>query len=227
VCAAVWRDGDHVRLAAPLLRTQRGVRDPRSYVRQFPNDLASINAFENAMTWLEAACYAATDPREVETACQQHPEWQLRCMRYDGGDIALLGLAGLIRAAERVGPLPESSLRDCLLELIKQIIRNDPALAGAQIDKTFHDGDDVASLDLGFDRQVLVTLLSNTKAADLLREGLWAHHRMMDKQSGWTQCMLVLPHLDIEQPIFVTSRVAISSMDPDHMRASLVHMANR
>jgi hypothetical protein len=227
VCAAIWREGDHVQLASPLLRTRRGVRDPRSYVRQFPDGLASIDAFEDTMTWLEAACYAATDPREVESACQQHPEWQLHCIRYDGGDITLLGLAGLIRAAERIDPLPESVVRDCLLELIKQILRNDPVLAGAQIDKAFRDGDNVASLDLGSERQVQVTVLRNIAATDLVREGLLAHHRMTDKRSGWTQCLLVLPDLDIERPMFMTSRVAITSMDPEHMRASLVHMAKQ
>lgn len=227
VCAAIWREGDHVHLASPLLRTQRGVRDPRSYVRQFPDGLASINAFEDTMTWLEAACYAATDPREVEAACQQHPEWQLRCIRYDGSDVTLLGLAGLIRAAERIDPLPESIMRDCLLELIKQILANDPVLVDVQIDQAFRDGDDVASLDLGSDRQVLVTVLRNIAATDLVREGLLAHHRMMDKLSGWTQCLLVLPDLNIERPMFMTSRVAITCMDPDHVRASLVHMAQR
>ena len=181
------------------------------------------------MTWLEAACYAASDPRDVEAACQQHPEWQLRCIRYDGGDITLLGLAGLIRAAERIGPLPDLIVRDCLLELIRQILKNDPVLVGAQIDKTFRDSNDVASVDLGFDRQVLVTMLKNIVATDVVRHGLLAHHRMMDKRSEWTQCLLVLPDLDIdiEQPMFMTSRVAITSMDPDHMRASLVHMAKQ
>jgi hypothetical protein len=227
VCAAIWREGDHVRLASPLLRRRRGVRDPRSYVRQFPDGLASINAFEDTMTWLDAACYAATDPRDVEAACQQHPEWQLRCTQYDGGDIALLGLAGLIRAAERIDPLPESIVRDCLLELIRQIFENETTFAGAQIDKTLHDGDDVASLDLGLGRQVLVMVLRNIAATDAVRHGLLAHHRIMDKHSEWAQCLLVLPDLDIEQPMFMTSRVAITSMDPDHLHASLVHMAKR
>lgn len=225
VCAAIWREGDHVHLAAPLLRTRGGVRDPRSYVRQFPDGLGSINAFEDTMTWLEAECYAATDPREVEAACQQHPEWHLRCTRYDGGDAALMGLTGLIRAAERGSPLPESIVRDCLLELMKQIFKREPALAGAQLDKTSRDGDDVASLDLGPGRKVLVTVLRNVAATDLVRAGLLAHHRMMDDQGGWTLCLLVLPDLDIEQPMFLTSRVAITNMDPDHMRASLVHAA--
>jgi hypothetical protein len=89
VCAAIWREGDHVHLASPLLPTSRGVRDPQAYMRQFPHRIASIDAFAETMTWLDAACFAAADPREVESACEAHPEWQLRCVRYDGGDDSL------------------------------------------------------------------------------------------------------------------------------------------
>ena len=224
VCAAIWREGEHVHLTSPLLRTRRGVRDPRSYARQFPDGLASIDAFEDTMTWLDAACYAAADPREVETACQQHPEWQLRCVRYDGSDATLLGLAELIRAVERGGPLPEPIMRDCLLELIRQVLENDPGLVGAQIDSVVHAGNDIATLDLGLDRQAVVTVKRNIASSDVVRQGLLAHHRMMDEHKGWAHCLLVLPDLDIPQPMFMTTRVVITDMDPDHLRAALVRL---
>ncbi len=227
VCAAIWRAGDHVHLASPLLRRRKGVRDPRSYVRQFPDGLASIDAFEDTMTWLDAACYAAADPREVVAACQQHPEWQLRCIRYDGGDATLLGLAGLIRAVESGTPLPEPMLRDCLLEIIKQILKNAPELAGAQIDSPRQEGEVVATLDLGSDRWVQVTVLRNIASTDVVRQGLLAHHQMAQKQTGPAQCLLVVPDLDIDRPMFMTSRVTITDMDPDHLRDSLTRMAKR
>jgi hypothetical protein len=44
VCAAIWCEGGRVHLVSPLLRTRRGVRDPQSYARQFPDGLASIDA---------------------------------------------------------------------------------------------------------------------------------------------------------------------------------------
>jgi len=227
VCAAIWREGDHVHLASPLLPMRHGVRDPQSYVRQFPDALASIDAFEDTMTWLDAACYAAADPREVETACLEHPEWQLQCIRYDGSDAALLELAGLIRAAEMIGPLPQPILRECLLELIKQILRNDPELVDAQIESTFHQGNDVATLELGIDRSVLVSVLGNIASTDMARQALLAHQRITDQHKAWTQCLLVLPEREIESPVFMTSRVAVSSMNPDHIRAALVRMAKR
>jgi hypothetical protein len=226
-CAAIWRKGDYVHLASPLLRMRHGVRDPQAYARQFPDALASLDTFEETMTWLDAACYAATDPREVEAACQQHPEWQLRCIQYDCSDAALLELGALIRAAESGSRLPVPILRDCLLEIIKQIFKSDPELVDAQIDTTFHQGDDVAKLELGLDCAVLVTLLTNIASTDLVRQGLLAHHRMTERQHGWEQCLLVLPDLEIDQPMFVTPRVAMTGMEPSQIRASLVRMAKR
>jgi len=227
VCAAIWRKGNYVHLASPLMKTRGGVRDPRPYVQQFPEGLASIDAFEETMTWLDAACYAAADPREVEAACQQHPEWQLRCIRYDGSDTTLLSLAGLIRAFKGTDPLPEPIMSNCLLELIKQILKNELELAGVQIDSTLHEGDDVATLDFSYDRQVLVTVRRNIVSTDVVRLGLLAHYQMTDKHKGLKQCLLVLPDMTIERPMPMTSRVVITDMDPEHLRESLVLMAKR
>jgi hypothetical protein len=225
VCAAIWREGDHVHLTSPLLPTRHGVRDPQAYMRQFPQGLASIDAFEETMTWLDAACYAAADPREVESACEAHPEWQLRCVRYDGSDATLSGLTGLIHAAKNVGPLPAPVLRDCLLELIKQILKSDPQLVGAQIAAIHHDGDDVATLEIGSGRKVLVTLLASVASSDAMRQGLLAHRRMTEHYKNRVQCLLVAPDLQIDRPMFMTARVAITDMDADHVRAALVRLA--
>jgi len=227
VCAAIWREGERVHVASPLLRVHNGVRDPEPYVRQFPDALGSIDAFAETMTWLDAACYAATDPSEVETACEQHPEWRLRCVPYDGGDASLLGLASLIRAAGKVGPLPQPIMRDCLLEIVAQILKGDPELFLAQIEATFHEGDGVATLELGLDRLVLVTLRANVASSSLVRETLLAHRRMIDQHKGWAQCLLVLPDLEIGQPMVMTSRVVITNMESETIRAALVRMAKR
>jgi hypothetical protein len=227
VCAALWRESDYVHLASPLMRARSGVRDPTSYARQFPDALTSIDDFEEAMTWLDAACYAAADPREVDTACQQHPEWRLRCVRYGGSDDNLLGLAGLIRATETTASFPETIMRDCLLEIIRQILKNDPDLAVGQIESTSQKGDDIATLDLGLDRAVVVTLLRNIASTDVVRQGVLAHHRMTAPNNARTQCLLVLPNLEINQPTFLTPRVVITNMDSDHVRAALAHMVKR
>ncbi len=227
VCAALWREGDYVHLASPLMRVRHGVRDPKSYARQFPDDLGSIDTFEEAMAWLDAACYAAADPSEVDAACHQHPEWRLRCVRYDASDANLLELAGLIRAAEATGSFPPTLMRDCLLEMIRQILKNDPDLAAGQIESISQNGDDVATLDLGLDRAVVIALLTNIASTDVVPQGVLAHHRMAAMRNPQTQCLLVLPNLQINQPTFLTPRVAITNLDTDHVRAALVRMARR
>lgn len=225
VCAAIWRESGHVHLVSPLLRTRHGVRDPQSYARQFPDSLASIDAFEDSMSWLDAACYAASDPREVDAACRQHPEWQLRCIRYDGGDAALLGLSGLLRAAEKAGQLPAPIMRGCLIELVKQILKSEGDLAGGQIEATFYAGEDVAKLELGIHRTVLVTMLNNVASTDVVRLGLQAHRRMTEQYHSSVQCLLVATGFQIDAPMVLSARVVLSDMDPEHVRAALVGLA--
>jgi len=225
VCAAIWGEGACVHLVSPLLRTHRGVRDPQSYARQFPDGLASIDAFEDSMSWLDAACYAARDPREVDAACRQHPEWQLRCIRYDGGDTALLGLSGLLRAAENAGPLPAPIMRGCLIELVKQILKSEDALAGGQIEATFHEGEDVAKLEFGMHRTVLVTMLDNVASTDVVGLGLQAHRRLAAQYDGSLHCLLVATGLQLDAPVILSARAALTDMDPEHVRAALVRLA--
>ena len=226
-CAAIWRKGKYVRLASPLLRTRDGLRDPKAYVRQFPDSLASLDTFEETMSWLDAVCYAATDPREVEAACREHPEWQLSCIRYDGGDSSLLELGGLIRAAERGARLPKPLVRDCLLELIKQILKHDPTLVDAKLDATLDQEDDIATLEIGLDRVVRVTLLPDVEPNDVDRRAKLAHHRMMAVRNGWMQCLLVVPSLDIQEPMFITPRVVVVAVDSRQIWSSLARMAQR
>lgn len=224
VCAAIWREGNYVHLASPLLPLRQGVRDPQAYGRQFPQSMASIDDFADAMTWLDAACYAAADPHEVELACNAHPEWRLQCIPYDGGDVALSDLNGLLRATEKAGPMPPDVVRDCLLELIKQIFKAESALSGAQVEKIFHEGDEVATLDIGVDRCVAVTLLSGVMPSDAMLQAQSAHLQMSANPNSRVQYLAVAPHLHINQPIFMSESVAITDMDASHIRAALIQM---
>jgi hypothetical protein len=51
------------------------------------------------LEWLDAACFAATDPREVVRACDDNPDWHLQCVRFDGSDEALAAISALLRVA--------------------------------------------------------------------------------------------------------------------------------
>ncbi|WP_268977830.1 hypothetical protein [Variovorax paradoxus] len=42
-----------------------------------------------------------------------------------------------------------------------------------------------------------------------------------------SQCLLVMPDLELDAPMFLTPRVVITNMDVAHIRASLARMARR
>lgn len=226
-CAAIWRNGDYVRLASPLLRTSNGLRDPNAYVRQFPDSLASLDTFEETMTWLDAACYAATDTRQVEVACQEHPEWQLACVRYDGGDAALRALGNLIQAARKGALPPKPLMRDCLLELVRQVLKSEPRLADSRVDVALDETDDVAILELGVDHLVHVALLPDVASSDAHRQAMLANDRMLLGRNGWAQCLLVVPSLKSREPMFVPPRVMLVAMDAAQIGSSLARMVRR
>jgi len=226
-CAAIWREGNHIHLVAPLSRSRDGVRDPKPYVRRFPESLAAWQTFEEAMAWFDALCYSASDPRQVASACREHPELKLRCTAYDGTDADLVELSELMKASKRGAPLPAGSVRDCLLELLKEIIKTKQAFVEAQIDIASPGGPDVANIELPLDRQVLVTLLMAVGPADLVPSGVLAHHRMMDGHHGYSQCLLVAPGVALREPMYLTRRVTVVGLDPGQITSALAEMAKR
>jgi hypothetical protein len=226
VCAAIWREGEHVQLASPL-REQVDAPDPGRYRREFPDAFASVGAFEQTLVWLDAACYAAGDPGEVDEACAHHPEWFLRCVRCDESTVAAPGLAGLIRATEKVSPLPPAIMRVCLLEIIKQVLHNNACLSETRIETTFHDGDDVALLKFRLGRALLVTMRRGIAPTDAVGQGLLTHDRVNACCKVRKRCLLVLPDIDIDHPMVITSQVVVSNLDPVNVRAALLHLSDR
>lgn len=224
VCAAIWREGARVHLVSPLLRTRRGGRDPQSGTRERADGPASIDAFQDSMSWLDAACYAASDPHEVDAACRQHPEWQLRCIGYDAGDAALLALSGLLRATKDKGPLPEPAMRRCLFELVTQILKREDKLAGWHIEAALPGGEDVAKLEFAMRRTVIVTLLNNAAPTDVVGLGFQAHRRLAAHYPGGVQCLLVATGFQIDAPIALSAHAVLSDVGPEHIRAALLRL---
>jgi hypothetical protein len=99
VCATVWQECGQARLASPFMPRHVALADRQRSVRQSSDGIACRESLEDVMSWLDAACYAATGCDEVLQACHEHPEWGLRCEPFDGSDTALLALNRLMRAA--------------------------------------------------------------------------------------------------------------------------------
>lgn len=87
MCGALWWHGREVHLLAPALRRGK-----------------SSSLLGSVLGWLDAACFAASDPRQVSRTCVENPEWHLRCLPFDGSDRALRALGVLIRACLRDRP---------------------------------------------------------------------------------------------------------------------------
>lgn len=223
-CAAIWGQDGYVHLTSPLAHTHGGVVDPWPYVRMFPEVVASIDAFEETMTWLDAACYAATDPRQVEAACRENPEWRLQCVRYDGSDTTLLGLGRLIRAAVGLKSIPQAVMREHLLGLIQQILKSEPGLSGAHISSTVTDGNAVATLDLGFDNTVRVSLRTDILSAEQLSDINAEQYRTSEVKQDGVHNLLVLAQLEMAHPVVMASQLVVTDLNPANVRAALVRM---
>lgn len=227
VCAAVWEESGHVHLANPLLTHHHGLLDPQPFARQF-GEFSRLDLFEQAMSALDAACFSSTRTYEVRELCEEHPEWDLHCERFDASDESLGALHSLIEAAGSHSPLPMPALRHCLVETVTRILELDKKHKGAQIETTFgdEDGDDVAVLEMANGLRVLLTTHYGVESSMAVSLGVVAHYRAVTKSRGADKCLLVLPGLTIEKPMKLTSLCAISNADPVVIRAALRFLTN-
>ena len=76
-------------------------------------------------------------------------------------------------------------------------------------------------------RALFVTMRRGIAPTDAVRQGLLAHDRVNACFKGWKRCLLVLPDIEIDQPMFMTPKVVVTNIDPVQIRAALARMANR
>jgi hypothetical protein len=118
-------------------------------------------------------------------------------------------------------------MRNDLWSLVRQVLESEPELTVEQTVPAFQEGNDVAILNVGTDRAVIVTLLTDIAPTDVVRQGVLAHQRMTALGTSRFQCLLVLPGLELSAPAVLTPRVVITNTSIDHIRASLVQMVTR
>ena len=85
--------------------------------------------------------------------------------------------------------------------------------------------EDVAKLAFGMHRTVIVTLLNNVAATDVVGLGFQAHRRLAAQYPGGVQCVLVATGLQIDAPMVLSARAVLTDMGPEHVRAALVRLA--
>lgn len=118
-------------------------------------------------------------------------------------------------------------MRDRLLDSIREVLRSSVEMTACQIASISLKGSDVAVLDIGRGRTVVVTLLTDIALTDVVHQGVLAHHRMIAARHSRKKCLLVIPDLELNKPSILTPRVVISNMDTAHLRASLEHLVRQ
>lgn len=227
-CAVIWEERARVHLASPLLREREGVLDPQPLARQFSDSLPCLDQFEDVMGWLDAACYAASRCEQVARACAEHPEWDLRCEPFDGADDAVLALRGLMRAASEHTPPPPALVRECVRLALHRLLRSERKLGGAQFEPLHDEDDDLGIVETAYGLRLLVSVRHHVRPTQAMALGVLARYRMTAAARGESpadRCLLILPDLDLQQPIWMTPRAAVANLYPVVMRDALVRLA--
>jgi hypothetical protein len=171
------------------------------------------------MEWLDSTCYAAKESAEVMRACNAESDWGLRCVPYDATDLTL-GLGGLSKPLVSDNALLKEVARQCLLQSIKRLLKEDVVLSGGQLEILEPDNvsGDVATLYFSNGDALRVSLLKKVTSTDVIRRGILAMDRMAKFDATWQHTLLVMPGLDIERPMYLTKSVTICSLE-----FSLIH----
>lgn len=228
-CAAVWEEGDQVRLAFPSALRREGVQDPRPNAGLSENNLTCLGQLEDVKCWLDAVCVASTRCLQVSQACLEHPEWDLRCEPFDGGDVSLAALRSLVRVASGDAPLPAKLVRECVWVTVDRLVREEPRLASGQLRPIQTDDvDDLGVVESASGARVLVSVRHGVRPTQAASLGVLAHYRMEARARGNSQvdrCLLVLPELELKRPMAMTPRAAIANLDPVVLRDALLRLA--
>ena len=220
-CAAIWEESKQVRLVSPFLRKRQGVLDTQPFIKKFPCAGGAVEPFERAMEWLDSVCYAAKCSAEVLSTCSDAPEWGLRCVPYDTSD-RTLGMGGLSKPLVSDSALLTEVARQCLLQSVERLLKEDSSFSGTEIEILDPDNPkgDVATVHFSNGNALRVCLLKNVSSTDVIRRGILAMDRMAKPEATWQHAILVIPGLEIKQPMYLTKNVTICSLE-----FSLIHAA--
>ncbi len=222
-CAAVWEDHEHVHLATPLVRKQAGIFDPQPFIKKFPFAVNMVDAFERAMEWLDAVCYAAKTTTQVRQACEDAPQWGLACTRYDATD-QTLGMGGLGHTLLSDDALIREVAKQCLIQTIMMLLKEDPLLHLGHFD-VIEDNQDagyVATVGLPSGVCVRISMLKKVPRTEVIRFGILAMDRMKQPGADWQHALVVMPGLALERPMYLSKGVTISNLEFAMIRASLL-----
>ncbi len=110
-----------------------------------------------------------------------------------------------------------------LLGMVTQLLQEDPEFLGAHMDTQASDGStgEVAAVVQPDGKALQICLLKHVTSTDVVRRGILAMDRMAHADTKWQHTLLVMPGLDIEQPMFMGKSVTICSLEFAMLRAAM------
>jgi len=220
---AVWCDERRVHWASPLLRHFEGIFDPLPFMLRFPDVQTELSHFEAALEWLDAVCFGAAEPGDVQRACEREPEWRLRCMCYEGPRRGA-GLSTLLGAS--CGPRRPSTeqLRGAVLESIEHLVREHPGLRNMPLEPMHRTSMEVARLHVTEGRRVRVILHEEGVRSESAHVASLADEHLRAQSGQADRALLVLPQYGTDKPLRLTRRVAVAGLEFCMMARALLEL---
>lgn len=218
---AVWRDAIRLHWASPLARRFEGIFNPLPFMLSFPDAQPECALFEQGLEWLDAECFAATDPHQVRDTCIRNPEWRLSCQGYPGNDQGL-DLAALLAMAPDWASLRPEHLRVAVLESITHLTSRHPALRDTPLEPVHDETMEAGRLHLTEGRRMRIVIHPRGGRGDATSLALQADDRLRVHGEPGDTALLVLPQLGSPRPLRITRRVVAVPMDFSVMARALL-----
>jgi hypothetical protein len=220
---AVWRGERRLHWASPLQRHFEGIFDPLPFMLRFPDAQTELAHFEAAIGWLDAACFGAANPAEIQNACAREPSWRFRCLGYEGLPRGA-DLASLLGAPP--GPIHHSAeqVRSAALESIEHLVREHPRLRGIPLEPVHGTSMEIARLHVTEGRRVRVIVHPQATRCETTGLALAANDHLRSQGSPGDRALLVLPRYRPHKPLQLTQRVVLIGLEFDMMARALLRL---
>ena len=134
VFGAVWMDQQRLRWASPLVHWLDGFFNPQPFMVRFQDAIHEVALFEEAIVWLDAVCYAAAGPSEVQQACLGPLDWGLSCFEYSELSRTGTDLAGLLGEHPDPAILSPELQTACVIASLEHLVKGHRLFASTALE---------------------------------------------------------------------------------------------
>ena len=227
VFGAVWMDQQRLRWASPLVHWLDGVFNPQPFMVRFQDAIHEVALFEEAIVWLDAVCYAAAGPSEVQQACLGPLDWGLSCFEYSELSRTGTDLAGLLGEHPDPAILSPELQTACVIASLEHLVKGHRLFASTALELVHGQPFECARLHLPGNRCIRVSIDPQAEPRDAVARAKLEHDRLLDRAGSQDRSLLVLPRLRAPTPTASTDRVTVTGLSFDAMVAGLLQLMAR